>query len=235
MAEKVRFKKLRLWLAYPVFLVYPFVARLTGGTFWVGSFILLTGAAVRVWAAGYLIKSHHLTTCGPYALTRNPLYMGNFLVGLGVMVMSANALLVLYYVVSFSYLYAGTIREEEGDLRRKFGKEFDDYAGCVPAFIPAPFAYPRREKRPFSWAHVLRNGEFIRLSGFGVLLAFLYLWYLAVSGRRWQEPRGIGAIVVFVAFLGLLWFNISIRRKAERTGGSSKDRLRAVLDGKEPK
>ncbi len=235
MAGKIRFKKLRLWMAYPVFIVYPFVARFTDETVLAGSLILAAGALLRLAASGYLIKSYHLTTCGPYAYTRNPLYLGNFLVGLGVMATSANTFLVLYYVASFYFLYAGTVREEERDLRQKYGKEFDDYAVRVPPFIPSPFAYPRREKRSFSWAHVFRNGEFIRLSGFGALLAFLHLWHMAASGPRWGEPRGIVTVAVFVAFLGSLWLNIFIRRKTERAGGSSKERLRAVLSGKEPK
>ncbi len=233
MAKKIRFKKLRLWFVYPVFIVYPFLARFTDTTLLVGSLIFVAGAAIRLQAAGYLIKSHHLTTCGPYAYTRNPLYLGNFLIGLGVVAMSGNALLILYFVVAFFYLYAGTVREEEEDLRQKFGKTFDDYAVSVPPFVPAPFAYRRREKRSFSWAHVFRNGEFIRLSGFGVLLAFLHLWYAAVSSHRWNGPRGIVSTIVFVVFLGLLWLNIIIRRKTERVGGSSRARLRAVLNGKE--
>ena len=235
MARKIRFKKLRLWLMYPAFIVYPFVARLSGEAVLVGSLVLIAGAAVRLWAAGYLIKLHHLTTCGPYAHTRNPLYVGNFLVGLGVMAMSGNSFLILYYVVTFYYLYAGTVREEEKDLRQKYGREFDDYAVSVPPFIPTPFAYRRREKRSFSWAHVFRNGEFIRLSGFAALLAFLHLWYVAISEQPWNGPRGVVSGIVFVVFLALLWLNISIRRKKERAGGSSKDRLRAVLAGREPK
>ncbi len=234
MARKIRFKKLRLWFVYPVFIVYPFVAHFTDTTVLAGSLIFVVGAAIRLWAAAYLIKSHHLTTCGPYAYTRNPLYVGNFLIGLGVMAMSDNAFLMFYYVVAFYYLYAGTVREEEKDLRRKYGKAFDDYAVSVPLFVPTPFSYPRRERRSFSWAHVFRNGEFIRLSGFGVLLTFLHLWYVAVSDHRWNGPRGVASTIVFVAFLGLLWLNIVIRRKTERVGGSSRARLRAVLNGKEP-
>ncbi len=235
MARKIRFKKLRLWLMYPAFIIYPFVARLSGETVLAGSLILVAGALTRLWAAGHLIKSYHLTTCGPYAYTRNPLYVGNFFVGLGVMAMSGNVFLTLYYVVNFYYLYAGTIREEEKDLRQKFGKAFDDYAVSVPPFVPTPFAYRRREKRAFSWAHVFRNGELIRLSGFGALLAFLHLWYAAVSGHPWNGPRGVASGIVFIAFLALLWLNISIRRKTEKAGGSSKDRLRAVLANREPK
>jgi len=235
MAKKIRFKKLRLWLVYPVFIIYPFAARFTDRTVLVGSLILIGGALTRLLATGFLIKSHHLTTCGPYAYTRNPLYLGNFLVGLGVMAMSGNPALIVYYLVSFYYLYAGAVREEEKDLRHKYGKEFDDYAVAVPPFIPTPFAYARREKRPFSWTHVQRNGEFIRLSGFGVLLGFLHLWYVAISYHPWNGPRGLGAGIVFLVFFGFLWLNIFIRRSKEKMGGSSKDRLRAVLAGKEPR
>jgi len=235
MAKKIRFKKLRLWMVYPVFIIYPFVARMSAGTVLAGSLIFIVGQATRLWASGYLIKSHHLTTCGPYAYTRNPLYMGNLFLGLGVVVMSGNIPLILYYAASFYFLYAGTVKAEEKDLRKKFGKDFDDYAVAVPPFVPTPFAYSRREKRSFSWSHVFRNGEFIRLSGFGVLLAFLHLWYLAMADISWRRPRGIVTLVLFVSFSALIWLNIVMRRKREKSGGTSKERLRAVLSGTEPK
>jgi len=229
---KIRFKKLRLWMVYPLFIIYPFVARLSDVSLGAGSLLIVAGALVRLGAAGYLIKAHHLTTCGPYAFTRNPLYAGSFLVGLGVVVMSSNVFLALYYIASFYVLYAGTIREEEKGLRLKYGAAFDDYAASVPPFLPTLFVYPRREKRPFSWSHVFRNGEFIRLCGFGVLLAFLHLWHVVVAPHRWSDSHSIASASVFLVFLALLWLNIFIRRKAEKAGGSSRGRLRKVLRGK---
>ena len=135
--KKIRFKKLRLWLVYPVFIVFPFLARMTDVSYYLGLGLMFSGLAIRFWASGYIFKSRTLATSGPYAFTRNPLYLGNFVLGLGVSIVSGNPWLILYYVVSFSWLYIGTIREEQEVLEEKFGGAYCDYRASVPMFLPA--------------------------------------------------------------------------------------------------
>jgi len=216
--KKIRFKKLRLWLVYPVFIIYPFVARMTDSSYWLGAGVMLLGLVVRFWASGYISKSRTLATSGPYAYTRNPLYLGNFILGLGVVVMSCNIWLALYYFVTFCILYVGTITEEQEVLEGKFGDAYHDYVACVPMFFPSIKAYRKAEKKPFSLKQSFKNGEFIRISGFLVLAVFMFLWYSFFVAKKGFDEASAIALILFVVFLFFLWFNIYIRRKSERKG-----------------
>lgn len=212
----IRFKKLRLWLMYPIFVVYPFAAHITGFSYCCGAILMLVGLGIRFWASGYIIKSQVLATSGPYAYTRNPLYVGNFLLGLGISVTSGNIWIIIYYAVTFTLLYLGTIRDEQEFLEKKFGDAFRDYVSNVPVFLPSWKAYQRAEKKGFDIDQSFKNGEFIRLCGFLILLIFIYLCWSFVVLRETLKRGNTLALFLFVVFLLLLWFNIYIRRKSER-------------------
>lgn len=216
--KNLRFKKLRLWLVYPAFLVFPFVARPTDLSLWTGIAVMFLGLVVRFWASGYISKSRILTTSGPYAYTRNPLYLGNFLLGLGVVAVANNGILMVYYLAAFFVLYAGTIKEEQESLQGKFGESYLAYIKEVPAFFPWIRPYAARDGKSFSIAQSFRNGEFIRISGFMLLAVFLFLWYAILIRKQGAGPSVILACILFVVFSISLCFNIIIRRKSERAG-----------------
>jgi protein-S-isoprenylcysteine O-methyltransferase Ste14 len=214
--SKIRFKKLRLWLVYPVFIVYPFVVRMTDFSYYAGLALMGLGLAIRFWASGYISKSRTLATSGPYAYTRNPLYLGNFVLGLGVSVVSNNIWFIFYYIVSFSILYIGTIWEEQEVLREKFGQVYLDYRNAVPMFLPAPWPYTKSQKSPFSITQSFKNGEFIRIFGFLVLMVTISLCRAFFVRRQHMSRGNMMLIFLFVVFLQLLWFNIYVRRKSEK-------------------
>ncbi|MCP5052002.1 MAG: hypothetical protein GY940_32840, partial [bacterium] len=87
----------------------------------VGFFFIITGMFFRAWAAGYINKDNELATKGPYALTRNPLYFGNFVLGLGIAIGGNN----LYsYVIFFTYyllFFPCLMTLEHRRLKKKFG------------------------------------------------------------------------------------------------------------------
>lgn len=214
--KKIRFKKLRLWLVYPFFILFPLVTHMSDLSFIAGIILMLLGAGLRFWASGYLEKSRVLATSGPYAYTRNPLYLGNFIVGLGVSVIANNAGLNIYYLISFSILYLGTIDEEQKVLKEKFGEPYRDYMAGVPVFFPSLTPYAGSQKRPFDIRLSFQNGEFIRVCGFSLLILFFYLWRAFFVKKEGAHLDDKIAISLFVVFSGLLWFNISIRRKKEK-------------------
>ncbi|MFA5039124.1 MAG: isoprenylcysteine carboxylmethyltransferase family protein [Candidatus Omnitrophota bacterium] len=215
---KIRFKKLRLWIAYPAFIVFPLVARVTDVSLAAGIGVIFLGLLVRFWASGYITKSRVLTTSGPYAYTRNPLYLGNFLLGLGVVVVANNAWLTLYYAVTFLIIYAGTIREEQNVLEEKFGPEYKAYVKSVPMFFPKFRRFPGAVDKPFSLRQSFKNGEFIRICGFSLLAVFLFLWYSLLIKKSGFDGLTLWGVILFVVFSGLLCFNIIIRRRSERQG-----------------
>ncbi|MBI5873698.1 MAG: isoprenylcysteine carboxylmethyltransferase family protein [Candidatus Omnitrophica bacterium] len=214
--SKIRFKKLRLWLVYPFFVFYPLAAHMTDASFSLGVVLMLAGLGIRFWASGYLKKSRVLTTSGPYAYTRNPLYLGNFILGFGISVIANNPWLNIYYIASFYVLYMGTIREEQNVLTDKFGEAYRDYLDRVPVFLPSIKPYPQSDKKHFDIKQSFQNGEFIRLCGFAMLILFFYIWrsFSADKGSVGSDDKM--AISLFVVFSLLLWFNINIRRKKEK-------------------
>lgn len=116
--------------------LYLLLARPTVQTILAGLVLALAGGLVRAWAAGAIRKNRVLTTHGPYAFTRNPLYVGTFLIGLGFAVASGVVWFLAGFLVFFAVIYGKTMRREEKRLAELFGAEFDRYATAVPRFLP---------------------------------------------------------------------------------------------------
>jgi protein-S-isoprenylcysteine O-methyltransferase Ste14 len=89
------------------------------------------GLLLRGWAAGHLAKNQNLATGGPYALTRNPLYLGTLLVAAGLVVAAREPLLALLFAAAFGLVYLPAIELEEQHLRKLF-PEYAGYAQRVP-------------------------------------------------------------------------------------------------------
>lgn len=132
----------------------------------------LLGLALRAWAAGHLRKDEALTTSGPYAFVRNPLYLGSLITALGCVIAAARAELALMAGAYFLLVYLPVVEQEEQHLRELF-PGFDDYARRVRAFLPR---LPERvPPEPFSFRLYLRNREQRALYGFAAVYAFLAL------------------------------------------------------------
>ncbi|WDT81042.1 MAG: isoprenylcysteine carboxylmethyltransferase family protein [Candidatus Manganitrophus sp.] len=123
------------------------VSLLIGGAFWflskptflsiaVGVPFVLLGEAIRIWSSGYIRKNEELATTGPYALTRNPLYLGNGIMGFGFVLMGRDLSLIFFFFVFFTLIYRSTIQREEARLSAKFGERFAEYVAAVPRFPP---------------------------------------------------------------------------------------------------
>jgi protein-S-isoprenylcysteine O-methyltransferase Ste14 len=94
------------------------------------------GECIRTWSSGVIVKNRELATEGPYALVRNPLYVGSFIMGLGIAVMSGSPILLALVAVLFPIVYGGLIRKEEKYLLGVYGQSFLDYCERVPRFVP---------------------------------------------------------------------------------------------------
>lgn len=131
MWTKIRLRS--VWAMVPLYLL---LARPTVPLILAGLLLALVGGLVRAWAAGAIRKNRVLTTHGPYAFTRNPLYVGTFLIGLGFAVASGVIWFLAAFLVFFAVIYGKTMRREEKRLAELFGEEFDRYATAVPRFLP---------------------------------------------------------------------------------------------------
>ena len=133
------------------------VARPTPAAFWAGLPLVALGEMIRVWASGYLTKLSGLVTAGPFAMCRNPLYIGSFLISLGYLVMCSRVDVLVVGIVLFWILHGGAVAYEERLLREKFGEEFEQYCRQAPRFLP----HPRRfvSEGGFSFERVIANDE----------------------------------------------------------------------------
>jgi protein-S-isoprenylcysteine O-methyltransferase Ste14 len=123
-----------LWFARPSWL-----------TLSAGGVVALLGLALRAWSAGHIRKNSALATSGPYGYTRNPLYLGSFLLGVGFTIASGRLWLALPFAALFLGIYYPVMRVEAADLAHLFGEDYEKYSGAVPLFLPRLSSY-RDEK-----------------------------------------------------------------------------------------
>jgi protein-S-isoprenylcysteine O-methyltransferase Ste14 len=173
---KSSLKRLRLrlpWLAVPLvlWLAEPTVVSLA-----VGGVLAILGLTMRAWAAGTLVKNAELSTDGPYAFTRNPLYVGSLLIGLGISVATLNILVIALTVVVFALLYSRTMRDEERLLADLYGDRYREYRRAVPAFFPRLTPYrPDQTRRGFDVSRYLHNREYQSALGVAAMMIALVL------------------------------------------------------------
>jgi protein-S-isoprenylcysteine O-methyltransferase Ste14 len=128
-------QRIRVPMGFVVAVLFLWLARPTPLSLLLSLLLVATGVALRAYAAGYVRKNAELTVTGPYAYTRNPLYLGSLLIVLGFGIASANWLLPLLLVALFALIYVPTIQGEEQYLRAHF-PAFQAYADAVPRLLP---------------------------------------------------------------------------------------------------
>lgn len=172
----VNLNRLRLkavWLLVIPFLIF---ARPTPTLLAIGAVVAAVGLLVRAWAAGTIHKDSRLTTSGPYAFTRNPLYVGSFFIGLGVTVAGGHWIWSALFAVFFIGVYSRTMAVEAAHLTKLYGERYRAYARSVPAFLPRPTPYrPEDQERTagFRFDQYVGNREWEALLGGVGAFAFL--------------------------------------------------------------
>lgn len=152
-----------------VFFARPFFWSLI-----VGGLIAVVGVLIRAWAAGHIRKNAQLAISGPYSHTRNPLYFGSFLLGLGFTVAAANVWLVLLFAAWFFGIYLSVMKTEAADVSKLFPDDYEDYAANVPLFLPRLTAWAKDgAKKRFDFSLYLKYREY--RAGFGLLAAWSLL------------------------------------------------------------
>jgi protein-S-isoprenylcysteine O-methyltransferase Ste14 len=138
-SERTRWQKIarriRVPLGFVFAAVFLWLARPTWMTI-LGSLVLVVpGVWLRAYASGYVRKNAELTRTGPYARTRNPLYLGSMLIAFGFAAAAGSWVILIALAVLFAAIYIPTIQGEEGYLREHFAG-FDEYAASVPRLLP---------------------------------------------------------------------------------------------------
>jgi protein-S-isoprenylcysteine O-methyltransferase Ste14 len=135
---------------------------------------VVVGEAIRLWASAHLEKTRTLATGGPYAHTRNPLYVGSLLLAVGMALAAASPWVLLAVLLYFLAFYPGVIREEAAFLREKFGAEYERWAAEVPLFRPRLIPGGPRTSR-FEWRRVRLNREWRTAAALPLVALVLYL------------------------------------------------------------
>ena len=156
-----------------VFLIFARPAPLTLA---IGGIIAFCGLLIRAWSSGHIRKNQELTVSGPYALTRNPLYLGSFILGLGFTIAAGVWWLGLLFIALFLGIYLPVMRVEAEDLQRMFGEKYTDYARAVPLFFPRIMTKASSDAK-FDKTLYLRYREY--RAALGSLLAWLILAFKA--------------------------------------------------------
>ena len=166
--------RLRVPLGYAVGVLVILLSHPTVTLLLLGLILAMLGEAIRVWASGHIEKTRRLATGGPYAHTRNPLYVGSLLMALGVATAAASPWVLLAAAAYFLAFYPAVMREEAAFLRGKFGEEYAAWAAAVPLFVPRLTAAGPRASR-FEWSRVGANREWRTALALPLLVAVLYL------------------------------------------------------------
>ncbi len=139
--------------------------------------LVIPGLWLRAYASGYVKKNEELTTSGPYAHTRNPLYLGSMLMAAGFAAALLSWPVALVLAIGFLIIYVPVIAGEERFLRATFSG-FDEYCRRVPRLLPrlTPGRGTEGSSGRFSLALYLKHREYNAL--LGVILLYLSLAFL---------------------------------------------------------
>jgi protein-S-isoprenylcysteine O-methyltransferase Ste14 len=177
----------RVRVGYPVAVLYWLLATPMPHSIAIGAALAAAGLIVRAAASGQLRKNEELARSGIYAHTRNPLYLGSAILAAGFIIAGHSLSAGLLVAVYFCVFYYAVMRNEEDELREKFGAAFQEYAASVPLFLPNIVRAAKRSAdgqtpQDFSWQQYRRNREYKAL--IGTVGAFAVVWL-----RMWLRAR----------------------------------------------
>jgi len=171
-------RRIRVPLGFVFAVIYLWLAHPDPRFLIAGAALVIVGLGVRALASGHVKKNEQLTMTGPYAYTRNPLYLGSLLLATGFILAAKSWWIAGAAAVFFFAVYMPVIFSEEKFLREKF-PEFESYAACVPRLLPR-FSRGKGSQGSFSWDLYCKHREYNALIGALVILAVLIskmYWY----------------------------------------------------------
>jgi protein-S-isoprenylcysteine O-methyltransferase Ste14 len=164
-------RRIRVPISFLAAIVYVWLAHPSWPSLVVGTLIMLPGLLLRAFASGHVQKDKELTTSGPYAYTRNPLYLGSLIMAAGFAIAARSWWVVALMLLVFIMIYGPVIAGEECFLRQAFS-EYEDYIRSVPRILPRLTPY-RIQRNEYSSARYWKHREYQASLGCAVMLAIL--------------------------------------------------------------
>jgi protein-S-isoprenylcysteine O-methyltransferase Ste14 len=147
---------LKLFILFVLLAALLWVAQPQSPDYYAGAVLVFFGEIIRIWAAGHLTRDQRLSVSGPYEYTRNPFYLGRFLLIVGFAIMAGIrsnvwvlAICVVALAIFFFYYMPRKDKREGGRLSKLFGEEYDRWRANVPVLLPRLTPY-RTNPRPWS-------------------------------------------------------------------------------------
>jgi protein-S-isoprenylcysteine O-methyltransferase Ste14 len=128
-------RRIRVPVSFLAAIAYVWLARPSWTSLIIGALVMIPGLILRARASGHVQKDKELTTSGPYAYTRNPLYLGSLVMAAGFAIAARSLWIIAVMLVLFTLIYVPVIAAEERYLRQTF-PGYDEYARHVPRLFP---------------------------------------------------------------------------------------------------
>jgi protein-S-isoprenylcysteine O-methyltransferase Ste14 len=127
--------------------------------------LAIIGLALRTWACGNLKKEKELATSGPYRYMRNPLYLGNLILGMAIVIAARSWLVLAFFLAYFLIFYPVLVKIERERMAELFPERYREYSAKVPLFFPSLRARIVSEKGRFNRELYNKNKEYRALIG----------------------------------------------------------------------
>ena len=156
--------------------VFAVLSQPTLYFFILGCLLVLDGLLIRLYASGFVYKNKELSTSGPYAYVRHPLYTGNILILIGISFAAGSISALVISIIFFWFYYPAAIEYEDRKLKSLFPDSWDSWSQQTPALVPK-FKFNRLNLAEWSWEKSLKkNYE-------PVIFAFVLLWLIFLANR----------------------------------------------------
>jgi protein-S-isoprenylcysteine O-methyltransferase Ste14 len=171
---KALLSRIRVPAGFVFAALYLYFSTPSNQSLWIGGSLAFVGIVIRAWATGHIRKNDELTVSGPYSLTRNPLYLGSFIIGLGFSIAGGNFIIPAMFLACFAVIYAPVMQREMEYLKHRFPSEYELYQATVPLFFPR-LTPGKMGQGHFSFHRYVRHREYQALAGFVAAIGFLIL------------------------------------------------------------
>ncbi len=160
------FFKIRSFTPIPFIIVLLYFANPTWISVSLSILLITTGELLRIWAVGYaggttrataLGAARDLVTTGPYSYVRNPLYLGNLLLSVGVTLFANIYWLIPVLIIGYFIQYMPIIAVEERYLLESCGQVYEEYRTEVSRFLPNFRPYKNPSLHDFSWSRAFKS------------------------------------------------------------------------------
>jgi len=212
---------------------------------WTGLLLCLLGQALRAWVLGQVpdgtsgqnerLIATELNVSGPYARSRNPLYLGNLLITVGLCVVAHDLLLLVVVAVLFAVQYRAIIAAEEAFLRDRFAARFEEYRRDVPRFWPRLRGSRRAlAALPWSWRRALRKEHNPFAAWAALVVALLASDQVVRARASGATPSirgyGLGPYVAALAGIAVAWLSVKGWKHRWTRGGFTEDLRRRLRE-----